>query len=90
MAKSPSERINDLTHHVTGQFPVFQHRLNELQTQVEALGERLRSLELSASQRIASVEERTRQLEKLSDRGWQVWLALIAAGLALLVAFLKH
>jgi hypothetical protein len=28
-------------------------------------------------------------LEKLADRHWQVWLAIIGAGLALLVALLK-
>ena len=42
------------------------------------------------SSRLATTEEKCRMLEKLSDRGWQGWLALIGAGLALLVAFLKR
>lgn len=39
--------------------------------------------------KVATIEERSRALEKLSDRGWQVWLALVGAGLALLVALLR-
>jgi hypothetical protein len=37
----------------------------------------------------AVLEERCRNLEKLSDRNWQGWLALIAAGVAILIALFK-
>ncbi|HXD88168.1 MAG TPA: hypothetical protein VN641_16895 [Urbifossiella sp.] len=37
----------------------------------------------------AALEERCQALQKLSDRGWQGWLALVGAAVALLVALIK-
>jgi len=39
--------------------------------------------------KLAALEERCKSLETGSSRNWQVWLALLAAGIALLVSFLK-
>ena len=39
--------------------------------------------------KLAATEERCRSLEKNSDRGWQFWLAILAAGVAILIALLK-
>jgi hypothetical protein len=39
--------------------------------------------------KITSLEERCKALELGSSRSWQVWLALLGASLALLVALLK-
>jgi len=40
-------------------------------------------------QRVAVLEQRCNSLKEHSDRNWQVWLALLAALFALIVAFLK-
>jgi hypothetical protein len=37
----------------------------------------------------ATLDEKCRTLEKHSDRTWQVWLALLVAGVGLLVSLLK-
>jgi hypothetical protein len=37
----------------------------------------------------AALDEKCRTLEKHSDRTWQVWLALLVAGVGLLVSLLK-
>ena len=47
-----------------------------------------RALEFAPS-RIAVVEQRCAQLEKQSDRRWQVWLAILGSVLALLIALLR-
>jgi hypothetical protein len=39
--------------------------------------------------RIAVLEQRCAALEKHSDRSWQVWLALLGALVALLIAIFK-
>lgn len=54
------------------------------------IDEQLQNKIVDLSSRLSTTEEKCRMLEKLSDRGWQGWLALIGAGLALLVAFLKR
>jgi predicted RNase H-like nuclease (RuvC/YqgF family) len=55
-----------------------QARVNELQQKLH-----------EQTAKNASLDEKTRHLEKLSDRTWQVWLALLVAFLGLLVAYLK-
>ena len=89
MPKTLTEKLGDLSQFVVGQLPVFEHRLNELQSDVKAIEERLRQLESEAAKRHTSAEEKLRQLEKSSDRSWQFWLAILAAGVAILIALLK-
>jgi hypothetical protein len=56
----------------------LQRRVDELQQKVN-----------DQAAKNAALEEKTRHLEKLSDRTWQVWLALLVAFLGLIVAYLK-
>ena len=60
-------------------------KLAEVRTIVEKIPERLAAIE----SRISALEAHTKALEKVSDRHWQVWLALGGAVLALLVSLLK-
>ena len=55
-----------------------QADINALETKIEAL-----------PQRVATLEQRCAALEKHADRTWQVWLALIVAGIGLAVSLLK-
>lgn len=41
------------------------------------------------AERVATLEQRCAALEKVSDRGWQVWLALLGALLALAVTLFR-
>jgi hypothetical protein len=100
LAQTNTERINDLVRDVA----ILGTRVDERSSRFETTDDRqqtaIDALELLVEQlqlRLAAVEgrnvateERCRNLEKLSDRSWQGWLALIGAGLALLVAFLKN
>jgi hypothetical protein len=43
----------------------------------------IRSEAIARLEQAVRIDQRTTALEKLSDRTWQIWLALIAAGLAL-------
>lgn len=38
---------------------------------------------------IAMLEQRCAALEKHTDRTWQIWLALVGAGLAILISLVK-
>jgi len=69
-----------------------EKRLDELLTADEkqrAEIAELRSKLSSSESRIAVLEERARQLEKLSDRSWQFWLAILAASVAILLSIFK-
>jgi DNA repair exonuclease SbcCD ATPase subunit len=71
--------LNDFAH------GAFDSQLKEAKERVEKIEERVRVGEL----KLTDLEGRVKALEKGTDRNWQVWLALIGAGLALIVAFLK-
>jgi DNA repair exonuclease SbcCD ATPase subunit len=110
MAKSPSQRIEELTQKIGDQERRLDHLTIFVELQIAKLEQGLKDCQASLkelsreqqqtatkqAERLAAVEaknasldERCQALQKLSDRGWQIWLALIGAGLALLVAFLK-
>lgn len=71
--------LNDFAH------GAFDSQLKEAKEKADRSDERVRGLEIKT----VDLEGRVKALEKGTDRNWQVWLALIGAGLALLVAFLK-
>ena len=56
---------------------------------LESAIEKLQEKQTETAAKIAALEAQVKSLEKVSDRHWQVWLALGGAGLALLVAFFK-
>ena len=87
------EQLDELEDLFENQRLVAEFRLSELARQLierVRIDEQLQNKIVELSSRLATTEEKCRMLEKLSDRGWQGWLALIGAGLALLVAFLKR
>lgn len=87
------EEIDELVAAFESHRIVTEFHLKELDKQmVERIRfeEQLQLRLAELSTKLAALEETSRMLEKLSDRGWQGWLALIGAGLALLVAFLKR
>ena len=56
---------------------------------LESAIDKLQDKQNELSTKTAALEAQVKSLEKISDRHWQVWLALGGAGLALLVAFIK-
>jgi hypothetical protein len=94
-----SDRINDRVQKVAILGTKLDERSAQSAKDHEHLREELASTRIELRQAVdrivavearnAVLEERCQALQKLSDRGWQIWLALIGAGLALLVAFLK-
>ena len=99
MSQTNTDRINDLVKEVA----ILGTKLDERSAQSSKDNEKILS-ELASTRdelkqtldrvaaleaKNATLEERCQALQKLSDRGWQGWLALIGAGLALLVALLK-
>ena len=88
MAKSPTEQIQELKASLAeldASLQVLTERVENVKQDVEHLNRRNDEL----LTKLATLEERCLALQKLSDRGWQTWLALIGAGLAILVAFRK-
>ena len=55
----------------------------------ERLNEQLQTKLSDALSKLAAVEQRCVSLEKHTDRTWQVWLALIVAGIGLVVSLVK-
>ena len=84
------DELEDLyeNHRLVVEFRLSEHA-RQLIERVR-IDEQLQNKIVDLSSRLAATEEKSRMLEKLSDRGWQGWLALIGAGLALLVALLKR
>jgi len=69
-----------------------EYRFKELRSNDDKQGEKVNALEqryYELTNKLVAFDERIKSLEKQSDRHWQVWLALGAAIVALLVAFLK-
>lgn len=99
MAQTNTDRINDLMKDVAILGAKYDERwaqalkenqqahreLEAVRVELKELLKRLSALEAKN----ASLEERCQALQKLSDRGWQGWLALIGAGLAIIVALIK-
>lgn len=85
MAKTNTEKIEELSTLVTRELPIINYQLGELQRTVQRLADQVNDL----NRRLATVEQRCTTLEKHSDRTWQVWLALLVAGVGLLVSLLK-
>ncbi len=93
------ERIDELTKRLDAIALALEGVRTTVVIEIEHLEENLKrhqselkdfqQLQLRTTERLAIVEQRCVALEKVSDRHWQVWLALAGAGLALLVAFLK-
>ena len=57
---------------------------------LESAIEKLQEKHVETAAKFAALEAQTRALERVSDRHWQVWLALGGAVLALLVSLLKR
>jgi predicted nuclease with TOPRIM domain len=92
MAKTNTEKIEELSTLVSGQLPLLKHQMeearrenSELKQSVQRLTDQVNDL----NRRLTTVEQRCTTLEKHSDRTWQVWLALLVAGIGLLVSLLK-
>lgn len=66
-------------------FAYIERRFDELITRFDKQQEKI--AELTAKS--AALEERYKALETLSTRAWQVWLALIVAGIGLVVTLVK-
>jgi hypothetical protein len=103
VAKTQGERIEELARTVEElarkhdrlaaiteqQITHLAEGMKEVQAAVKDVAKDQQQTAMKSTERTAAVEQRCTALEKLSDRGWQGWLALIGAGLALLVALLK-
>ncbi|HET6572681.1 MAG TPA: hypothetical protein VFG68_03690 [Fimbriiglobus sp.] len=92
MAKTNTEKIEELSARIAEPFPLINYQLGELKKDIEELKQLAQKLTDSThetNRRLAAVEQRSSALEKHSDRTWQVWLALLGALLALAVAFFK-
>lgn len=87
-----TQKIDELTRRVGEHIPLAEFRLDQQHQETEGVKQRVKVLEDKEPvvlQRMAALEERCKSLEKNSDRTWQVWLALISAGVALVVSLLK-
>jgi len=86
------ERLNDLDSELDDLRAINDVLISKLEDEIETrtkFNELLQSKHVESAVKVATLEEKSRMLEKLSDRGWQIWLALIGAALALLVALFK-
>lgn len=97
--KTDGQKVDDLTERVVRLETAFTHRsekadeaaeqfraeLADLRAEVRRVADR----QAAADGKQAATDQRCTALEKRADRAWQVWLAVVAAGLALLVALLK-
>ncbi len=96
---TPTQRIVALESEVTTIAAEFDKglalnkaRLEDLSSSIkklEATIEKLQEKQSEATAKLAAFDERLKALDKISDRHWQIWLAIGGAALALLVALLK-
>jgi hypothetical protein len=87
------EKLRELEREVARQKTssgVVRSRYEQLLSDSKEREAKLQSQILDLTSKLAGLEEKARMLEKLSDRGWQVWIAIFGAGLALLISLLKH
>lgn len=89
-------KLQDLRREIDSLAGKFTDSASDLQSArrtIAVLEQRIEHLEQRAqeapSSRIAVVEQRCAQIEKQSDRRWQVWLAILGSFLALLIAVLR-
>jgi outer membrane murein-binding lipoprotein Lpp len=92
--KTPTERIAELTDRVRDleaaldkYQSVTDLALKTMQAQLAdraKVEEELRTKVAELTAKNASLEERSRQEEKTSDRGWQLWLAALGFGFGLI------
>ncbi len=86
---------------VTTRLSAFSKKLDETDSQLQIALQKIAVLEQQlihaeaqlqsvSPARVAVLEQRITQLEKHSDRGWQIWLAILAGFIGMLVAILKH
>lgn len=81
--------INDVVVRLSTQMDKLQEKQSE---DVAALREDFRRITEQLQlilQRVSSVEVRTSHTEKAADRHWQIWLALLAGFVALVVSVFK-
>jgi ElaB/YqjD/DUF883 family membrane-anchored ribosome-binding protein len=97
--KTDGQKVDELTERVARLEAVFevrsaqaageyQHVLAEfadLRSEVRRVLDR----QAATDAKQTATDHRCAALEKQGDRNWQAWLALVGAGLALLVALLK-
>ena len=91
--ESIDERLEELDRAFENHRAIADFHMDHLEaelTERAKIDDQLQAKFAEQAAKNAAMEEKIRMLEKLSDRGWQGWLALIGAGLALLVAFLKR
>ena len=87
-----SEKIEQLIPAVAKLETLVEEKADRLNREISLVRDdvrRLQQLTESHVQKLAALEERCKSLETGASRHWQVWLALLAAGVALLVSFLK-
>lgn len=92
MAQTNTDRINALSREVAEISTRLNERANLYESADLAQRQDIQRLEGTVElllQRITSLEERCKSLEKHSDRSWQIWLALLGSLLAIIVAFAK-
>jgi hypothetical protein len=92
--KSPTQRIEELTQQFRDLESAFeQHRavtnlkvqrLEERDAEQTRTQEELRNKVAELTTKNATLEERARQQEKTSDRGWQLWLAVFGFAFGLI------
>lgn len=99
MARTQGDRLDELTKRVdslalaieglrTASTVEIAH-VRELLKDVQSVVKEVQTGQTKLTERTAALEQRCAALEKQADRGWQLWLALIGAGLALIVAIFK-
>lgn len=98
--KTDGQKVDDLTERVVRLETAFAHRsekadeaaeqfraeLADLRAELRRIAER----QTAADTKNAATDQRVVTLEKHGDRAWQVWLAVIAAVLAVVVAVVKR
>lgn len=78
-------KLDERTSVASVDVDVFEKRIGRIEEELKLIREKVAAIEVRA----ATSDERLRSLERNSDRGWQVWLSVVAAGFAFVVAILK-
>lgn len=98
--KTDGEKVDDLTNQFNRLSAAMEERSRQfLLTQEQLRAEiatlrddikRLTDRNAATEAKNAALEERCKALEKGTDRNWQFWLALLAAGVAIVIAVVKR
>lgn len=89
---SPTHRINELAERVAvmeRSLVVELRFLTDRSEEDRVEFHKVQDEQVRQAARLAVVEQRRTALEKTGDRTWQVWLALLAAAISLIVSLLK-